>query len=220
MDRVSLSETSPEHPRGPSGEVPRAARDLILIVLGVLLALGADSWREARQERVAELTLLRVMRAALAEERVGLEDAVAGFEQAEAANLFLQEHLARRRGYADSLDTYFGLVYATGGVPPLNVAPYEALKAQGLQIVEREPLRLQIIAVYENTYGILRRQNDFNVDVVFDVLRPYYLAHFRDLRFGVNATPLTTTLFGTTQCSRTCFSIGLISFGARLSGRL
>jgi len=130
------------------------------------------------------------MWAALADDLVQLQEGVAGYERAEAANLALQHHLAASGAYTDSLDLLFGAVYATGVVESLNAAPYEALTAAGLQLVRSEPLRLHIIALYENTYGDLRRQNDFNVNVVFDVLRPYYLANFRDLRFGERATPL------------------------------
>lgn len=168
----------------------RAGRDLSLIVLGVLLALAADSWREGRQERRAEVVMLRAMHSALTADLSAFRDAVAAFERAEAANLFLQRHFAAGLPYADSLDAYFGVVYSTGVVAPPNMAPYEALKAQGLQLVSNEALRLQIIGVYEDIYSTLQRQNEWSVNVVFEILRPYYLTHFRDLKFAQSASPL------------------------------
>ena len=166
------------------------ARDLFLIVTGVLLALGADSWREARQERRAELVVLSTMRSGLVADAATLRDGVARSERAVSANELLQAYLAAGHPYADSLDAYFGAIYVAGGAGTLNIAPYEALKGRGLQLITNDALRLQIIEVYENTYAAIRRQDEYNTGVMFDVLRPYYLAHFRNLRFGENATPI------------------------------
>ena len=107
-----------------------------------------------------------------------------------AANKLLQAYLAAGHPYADSLDAYFGAVYVGGSAGILNVAPYEALRGRGLQLITNDALRLQIIEVYENTYAAIRRQEEMNSGVMFDVLRPYYLAHFSGLRFGENATPI------------------------------
>jgi hypothetical protein len=199
-EAVSLSgeKVTASEPARPLGRIligslraiRHAVRDVFLIVVGVLLALAADSWRERGQERQAEAVMLGAMHSALVADLSALELAVAGYEAAEAANLFLQRQLASSEPYADSLDALFGMVYSTGVVQPPNMAPYEALKARGLQLISDEALRLQIIEVYENTYATIHRQNDFNVNVVFEVLRPYYLSHFRDLRFGQSATPL------------------------------
>ena len=57
-------------------------------------------------------------------------------------------------------------------------------------LVQNESLRLRITQLYENMYGEVRKRSEFDQGVVFDVLRPYYLAHFSNLSFGQRATPL------------------------------
>ena len=57
-------------------------------------------------------------------------------------------------------------------------------------MISSDSLRLQLIHLYGHTYTDLEAANDLFVNVSFEVLRPYFLAHFRDLRPNENATPL------------------------------
>lgn len=56
-------------------------------------------------------------------------------------------------------------------------------------MISDNTLRTQIAAVYEKTYQQLDRSMDGERDVVL-YLRPYFLEHFRDLRFMQSATPV------------------------------
>jgi hypothetical protein len=51
-------------------------------------------------------------------------------------------------------------------------------------------LRSRIVQVYERTYARLQDALDRERETVLEVLRPYFILHFRDLSFGQSATPL------------------------------
>ena len=167
-----------------------SVRDLTLVVLGVLMALAANSWWEGRQEARVELVVLDAMMASLTTELASLNLSIANLHDSESVIVFLRGQLAGSAQYSADLDAVFGRAYQVAGVTLPNPAPYEALKSRGLQIVREDSLRQQIIDVYENVYARVRLANDINYNVMFDALRPYFLSHFRDLRFGQRATPL------------------------------
>jgi hypothetical protein len=166
-----------------------ALRDLFLIITGVFLALGADSWRDARQDRKAERALLRAMRHALSADLNKLEGTIGDCERLEATNRFLYQHLSECKPYSEDLDAHFGLAHSGVGRPP-NVAPYEALKARGLHLVSDEELRLGIVGFYEHTYWALDQVRQLDISITTNVMRPYYLRHFSSYKWGESAKPI------------------------------
>jgi hypothetical protein len=167
----------------------RALRDLALIVAGVLLALAADSWWSERSERRAEGVLLNVMTGELRQDLAKLARSLEAQRQAEAATVYLQEHLRNGTGYTAALDTVIGRVYGTGGVTLPATGAYEGLKSRGLEVVADDSLRIAITHYYENVLPAIGLANDINYNVNFEVIRPYFLANFRGVRPGASATP-------------------------------
>ena len=91
--------------------------------------------------------------------------------------------------YSDTLDASFGTAYAFQQFD-LNRAGYESLKSQGLDLVTDAALRSEIAQVYEQDYPRIEESVLMERNVVLEVLRPYFLRHFRNLRFGQSAEPI------------------------------
>jgi len=166
-----------------------AAGELALIVLGILLALAVNNWNMDRQERKAELELLRQMRSSLSFDLATLKRADEGFRHREQAMESLRKHLRQNLPYADSLDAHFGAIFRFWETN-LNRGPYEVLKAKGLDLISSDSVRLRIIHVYDQAYAHLQRSEGDDRSAVLEVLRPYFLRSFRDIRFGENAKPI------------------------------
>ena len=169
-----------------------------MIVVGVLIALAASDWQQNRSERRAELDMLGELRTALTEDLAALEGQYERYERLDHRISTLLEIIDSGAPYADSLDTYFGTLYGID-FPKLNRAGYESLKSQGLDLVSDDALRSQIAAVYEQAYFRLDDALDSERMVILDLLRPYVLIHFKDLRFNESATPLDYGFVSTDQ---------------------
>jgi len=174
----------------PTATVVRALRDLALIAAGVLLALAADSWWSERSERRAEAVLLTVMTSELQQDLAKLARSLEAQRSAEAATLFVQQQILSGAPYTSALDTMLGRVYGTGGVTLPATGAYEGLKSRGLEVVADDSLRIEITHYYENVLPGIALANDINYNVNFEVIRPYFLSHFRGVRPGASATPL------------------------------
>ncbi len=161
----------------------------VVIVGSILLALALDTWREEQADRRTELTILGELHTALSADFEILESRLDRFRRIEVRTEVLLSHLRSGAPYADSLDAYFGTVYGSLRAR-LNTAGYESLKSQGLGLISDDGLRSHLTRVYERAYPSAEDSMELERMVLFDLFRPYFLVHFRDLRFGQSATPL------------------------------
>lgn len=174
--------------RPGSFSVRYAAGEVLLIVIGVLIALSASDWQTRRADRRAELAVLRELDSALEEDLAQLRVTVDRFEVVEKSAALILDFMRSAAPYYDSLDAHFGAVYGVSFRIRPNTAAYESLKAQGIRLISNESLRASITRVFEQTYARLEDSREAE-RIAHEDLRPYYQAHFRDLEFGESATP-------------------------------
>ncbi|MFC1688773.1 DUF6090 family protein [Pseudomonadota bacterium] len=166
-----------------------AAGELVLIVAGILIALAISDWNEERVQREQEIALLQEIRYGLETDLKALESNLEIFIQAANEMDELQSLLRSRSSYDPSMDRLFGAVYGIR-MTNLNTVAYETLKSVGLQSISNPELRAGIATVFDNYYDRLLGEQDIDMQVTANVMRPYYLQHFRDLKFGESATPM------------------------------
>jgi hypothetical protein len=193
--QIPLPEQSPGGPiRRSLFERPtlrRAIGEFALIVLGVLLALWVNNWNAARERNRTAVVLLGSIRGALASDLTLLIQADSGYRDREQRMVSLIEHIRGRQPYTDALRASFGAVFGLWGVA-VNRAPYEALKAVDFSIVSSDSLRGALADLYERTYAELSVSEATDRNALFEVVRPYFLRCFRDLRFRESATPISS----------------------------
>jgi hypothetical protein len=189
---------------------PHAAGELLLIVIGVLLALALNNWNQTRQERQIELAILQELRASLAADLVRLNEAVQERHDREQRVEALIQHLDRRLPYADALATKFGAVLGFSILTP-NRSPYEVLKARGLGAISSAALRIRLVRLYDQTFADLEGSQQDDRNVILEVVRPYFLKSFRGIRFRESATPLNYNDIATDQYFRNVVEYRLTS---------
>ena len=167
-----------------------ATGEVLLIVVGVLIALSASDWQSRRADRRTELAILGEVTASLSSDLEILESRLERLKRIDLRGAVLRSHLRSGAPYADSLDAYFGAMFSTGSSIDLNPAAYESLKSQGLGLISSEDLRLHVARVYEQTYPHAQRSAEQERAAVLDVMRPFLLSLFKDVAFGQSATPL------------------------------
>jgi|SRR5688572_24265391 len=166
-----------------------AVGELLLIVVGIWIALGADAWNNARHKRDDQLWLLRELRTSLAADLQGIENTARRLTEKEHRIDSLLVHLEHSGAYNSEMDRLFGAVYGVHAFQ-LNTSIYEMLKERGLDLISSDSLRLQLIEVFERRHRQLERADNLLLDVSLAVLRPYFLAHFSNIVFNESATPL------------------------------
>ncbi len=174
---------------GVRNRLGSSLRELLLIVIGVLLALAVDNWNAVRKEHDQELFLLRQLQVSLREDQASISSLQQIFGLSRDKMELLKSHLEQGQPYADSLDAYFGAVIGIWPFQP-NYSVYEVVKAQGLQLITNDSLRLGIASLYDQVYASYLDSQANDRNVIFEVVRPYYLEAFRSIRVRASATPV------------------------------
>jgi hypothetical protein len=160
-----------------------ALGEVLLIVVGITIALAANSWYEDRRERRDELQVLEQLQQALEidldefESRYTLETRI--FRDVSA----LLEHMQSDAVYDVGIIPYFRSVRRWVGVGT-NSAPYEALKSSGFDLISSASLQLALIYYYENQFPRLQGAYLNNRAFAVDRVVPFYLENFRQTEPG------------------------------------
>ncbi|MFC3881039.1 DUF6090 family protein [Algoriphagus namhaensis] len=125
--------------------------EIVLVVIGILLALAINGWNEDRKTIIKEQQILKAI-------SLNLSKNVEVFEQ----NMSLQsdyinqidillDHLENGKPYEDSLGHYFRRLIYLEQVT-VNTSAYETLKSLGFELIQSETLRSEIIDLFGYNY--------------------------------------------------------------------
>lgn len=166
-----------------------AVGELVLIVAGILIALAISDWNDRRVQRAEELALLAEVRSALVLDMATLEGNLELVTESADRIKHLIGLLEQKPAYDPRMDQLFGAAYGIRAAN-LNTTAFETLKSVGLQHISNPELRLRLVRIYDHFYERLITENGIEFTVTFDLMRPYYLQHFRNLKFSTSATPM------------------------------
>ena len=165
-----------------------AIGEIILVMIGILLALQVNNWNGNRTEKKAETKTLIELKKGIIGDRELLQKNLIEVKT-QLAKIKLLKDLLKDKDYLynKGLDTLFGAVYGVQALH-LNKAFYEDLKASSLKLIKDDSIRLKIVNLFEVDYAFY--DNNFEIEIHNnEVTRPYYLQNFYDLDFKKSATP-------------------------------
>lgn len=177
-----------------SGKIRRywlyAVGEVLLIVIGVLIALYLANWNDKRKANAfVKKSLLEIQgdlnvfkpryeyRSKILEERTA---------SVSRLDSLLQEE---RPAYTPELDTLFGAVWRVEFVRYERPA-YDELKAAGLELIHDEAMRRQLKVIFEDSYETARLLEQTENDLNTNVIRPFYMSNFHSFQFGVVSKPI------------------------------
>lgn len=166
-----------------------ALGEVVLIVIGILIALAISDWNDRRIQRTEELALLGEIRTALSADVQTLEALLGQVRDGAARIEQLLDTLDARPPYTPEMDALFGAAYGIR-TSNLNTTAYETIKSVGLRHISNPELRSQIVKVYDHYYERLFAEYGVDQATTLELMRPYYLANFKDLAFSRSATPM------------------------------
>lgn len=126
--------------------------EILLVVIGILIALQIDSWNEKRQLEEREIKFLTELNHNLERNLIQFDE-VAGDQMKLIQNMsLLVDYFYEGVKYNDSIRGYFRGI---GWLEQTNLitSAYETMKTTGLDIISSDSLRLKIIDLHEVEYG-------------------------------------------------------------------
>lgn len=124
-----------------------AIGEVLLVMIGILLALQINNWNEYRKDRIIEKKILEEIWIDMAINRRDLENSVQRTEKHLQEIVELNDHLIKQQPLYDSLAIDLRGASSTEQFTP-RVTGYESLKAKGVDMIEDISLRNHIIQMY------------------------------------------------------------------------
>lgn len=128
-----------------------ALGEILLVVIGILIALSIDNWNTDHQLKKTERKYLGEIRDNLTFDLRDIRFNINFNEDKLNSNEIILNYLKAETPYSDTLEFHFSnLLYSTRTLP--NASSYEALKSKGLDIITNDSLRQLITTLYDFAY--------------------------------------------------------------------
>lgn len=157
-----------------------AIGEIILVVVGILIALQINNWNESRKARLKEVEILKDFQIALKYDILQIDSIFAQYDRAKASIDKILHHLEQDLPHSDSLDSDFfntALVFDSGG---LTDGAYETLKSTGFDLISNKEIRDLIILIYDEFNPYLESSEKRYLEEVFNAKREVYNSRFFD----------------------------------------
>lgn len=154
-----------------------ALGEIVLVVIGILIALQINNWHQGNQRLAQEKILLGQLRLELMEVYDDVHSDNYGLVLGERSHFELLDAMERDMPYADTMAFDFYFIKLDEYVYP-NTATYDKIKELGLDIITSDSLRREIQLLYDHVLPRISKSKSFTRDID-EYLDPYYVDHFR-----------------------------------------
>lgn len=164
-----------------------AIGEIVLVMIGILLALQINNWNNDRIERKLESNILSEILVNLEKDVFNLNSKIRYNENKIKLNKAVLEHLEQKTPLTDSLKTSYAILSGRGTFEPITVA-YENLKSKGIDIIQNDSLRIAISELYDFKYFYITE--DLRTDY-----EPVKILHESELHKNIKTTYIDGHLF-------------------------
>jgi hypothetical protein len=176
MGLIDKIAPSPAVKSGIKNYLPHALGEILLIVIGILIAQSVSNWNAERIEKIAELNILRDLREEFINDSLSLETQIEGLTQNVKNISLILAVIEQNKEYSDTLETYFSSI-VTPFIWDESKSSYQTLLAKGVDQISNEKIRKQIINLHNNLYQSLKFSGK-GIYVSYAQLNEYCSKHF------------------------------------------
>ena len=155
-----------------------AVGEIVLVMVGILLALQVNNWNTKRLSVEKEKELLTNLMENLRINKDQLKAQIRIDSQSVSSSKIISKTIKNKMPYTDSLGFHFNQprkIYP----PNLTFSAYTTIENYGFEIIRSKSLRMEIIKLFDDTYPELNNVVDnINRDVFGPSIEPYFLNHF------------------------------------------
>ena len=142
-----------------------AIGEIVLVVIGILIALSINNWNEQNKLQKEEIRFLQNFKRSIKSDLESNKLKSDYYSLTKDAITKLLNHFEQDLPYQDSLNTYFGRITQTW-TPQINMEVFETLKSNDLNLISDDSLRNKLINYYSWSNNILNNDISRYVGII------------------------------------------------------
>ena len=182
-----------------------AIGEIVLVVIGILIALQLNDWNDARKNQNYEQEILLLINQNLENDSIVLTEGLKKSKKANKLTDKLLEQVALGN-YGDSLNYWMGKIICFERFNSQSSA-FEVLKSKGIETISNNELQLALISYYDETlYNLYQALNDVEGSFKADWL-PVIKQEFSDFKWREYCKPTDSKAFFENPSNLTLFKL-------------
>ena len=159
-----------------------AIGEIVLVVIGILIALQINNWNEDRKDKIAELNILQEIKGSISTDIQQLKLRIElAKNDIQSANIIL-DHLENNLSYNDSLNNHFVIITSTAGKDfTPQISAYKVLESKGIDLISNNQLKKDILNLYNIDYALLVYEYENFHKNIHDYGRPIARSLFKTI---------------------------------------
>ncbi|WP_052471236.1 DUF6090 family protein [Winogradskyella sp. PG-2] len=155
-----------------------AVGEIVLVVIGILIALSINNWNNDKQDKQAELKYLNQIRKSLQENNLILKERIVNDERTLKFGDQLYNHFNAKKELNDSIKRIL-VILLNDQMISFNIAAFENLKNDGLSFISNDDLKFEIINIYDKELKYIQNifANQFE-NYLSGVINPFFSDNF------------------------------------------
>ena len=159
-----------------------AIGEIALVVIGILIALQINNWNENNKLKANEIKIYKEIVDDLEACKADIEQDLENYRELWDATVYVRNHIAERRPFADSLMYYMSDIDWDQQFYPKKSA-FESLQSIGLYTLSNDSIRLAITDLYQLWYARLEVQGrEGDSHRIANLIRPFFNKHFKVIK--------------------------------------
>jgi len=150
-----------------------AIGEIVLVVIGILIALQINNWNDERKNNIKEYNLLTEMLGNLKTDSIDMIGNVARNTRVLKSAEAIQNQLENRIPWSDTMATHYSRLNTYISKIAIVRSSYENLKSVGFEIIRNDSLRGKIHELYAQQYPFVERMESEHAEAMkYSVLLP------------------------------------------------
>ena len=170
-----------------------AIGEIVLVVIGILIALQINTWNEDRKQKKKEVKLLENLMTSLKSDLNQMNRNIKAQRKIPSSAKLLIEYFDKDLQYNDSLKYHFGNTTHLF-IWDADKAVYETIKTLGADVITNEQLRKNIASYYHLTENSFPRKTKFYQDYLQSSINDIHKTRFNQLWGQRNIKTVIETL--------------------------
>ena len=151
-----------------------AIGEIVLVVIGILIALGINNWNQNRTAIIKEKRALENLILDLAEQSEQLDEFISGENEFYNSGIYLSEQYAQNKKFQinDTLFSNLNLLGARITLKPINTTFEELISTGNIGLIRNNKLRRRLIRFFNEIDRIAKISANNNTNIVDGLYNP------------------------------------------------